>query len=68
MGNTKDGKQMCDDWIEARLEDALDDDDLALNVSDSAYERWLMIVDSSGEVVNITKLDEKANSIAEVIL
>ncbi|BFM48452.1 hypothetical protein THO17_06150 [Marinomonas sp. THO17] len=59
---------MCDDWIEARLEDALDDDDLALNVSDSAYERWLMIVDSSGEVVNITKLDEKANSIAEVIL
>ncbi|WP_353668597.1 hypothetical protein [Marinomonas sp. THO17] len=68
LGNTKDGKQMNDDWIKPRLEPALGDRGIAADVADSDYERWLMIVDSSGEVVNITKLDEKANSIAEVIL
>ncbi|BFM48454.1 hypothetical protein [Marinomonas sp. THO17] len=68
LGNTKDGKQMNDKWIKPRLEPALGDRGIAADVADSDYERWLMIVDSSGEVVNITKLDEKANSIAEVIL
>ncbi|BFM48446.1 hypothetical protein [Marinomonas sp. THO17] len=68
LGNTKDGKQMNDKWIRARLGPALEDDDRAFDIVESGYERWLMIVDSSGEVVNITKLDKYANSIAEVVL
>ncbi|BFM48450.1 hypothetical protein [Marinomonas sp. THO17] len=68
LGNTKDGKQMNDKWIKRRLGPALEDDSAAKKIRRAGYERWLMIVDSSGKVLNITKLDEKANSIAEVIL
>ncbi|MCS7488760.1 hypothetical protein UA24_20495, partial [Marinomonas sp. BSi20414] len=60
-------KQMSDGWIRPRL-----DQELSLKESKkvqvNGYERWLMIVDDSGKVVNITKLDEAANSINEVIL
>ncbi|MCS7488695.1 hypothetical protein UA24_20145, partial [Marinomonas sp. BSi20414] len=61
-------KQMSDDWIEPRLETALDNDSLSRRIVRSGYDRWLMIVDSSGEVVNITELDEAAKSIRKVIL
>ncbi len=61
------GKQMSDDWIGPRLADSLSQRDADL-ISDSDYERWLMIVDSSGEVINITKLNENAESIGIVLL
>jgi hypothetical protein len=68
LGKAKDGKQMSDDWIKPRLASALDDDSTAKKVARAGYERWLMIVDSSGEVVNITKLDGAAKSISKVTL
>ncbi|MGF1770658.1 hypothetical protein L4D06_25280 [Enterovibrio makurazakiensis] len=66
LSRLRDGtKQMSDDWIQPRLaaevgRDTTDD------IMDEGYERWLMIVDESGEVVNITRLDANARSIEEV--
>jgi PAS domain-containing protein len=60
-------KQMSDDWIKPRIKDELGSRG-ARDIVESGYERWLMIVDSSGKVVNITKLDSAAKSIEEVIL
>ena len=63
----KSAKQMSDDWIEPRMKDELTRGQLT-SISMEGYERWLMIVDDSGEVINITKLDEKARAIAKVEL
>ncbi|ALM52434.1 hypothetical protein [Halomonas huangheensis] len=59
------GKQMSDEWVRARLPDALDrgmGDEVAL----SGYEKWLMMVDESGQVIGISKLDDAANSIGSI--
>ncbi|BFM48448.1 hypothetical protein [Marinomonas sp. THO17] len=60
-------KQMNDGWIKPRIKDELGSRK-ARDIIESGYERWLMIVDNSGEVVNITKLDASAKSIEKVIL
>ncbi|MFK0345919.1 MULTISPECIES: hypothetical protein [unclassified Pseudomonas] len=39
----------------------------AEKVAFAGYERWLMIVDESGAVTKIVKLDENAKFIGEVI-
>ncbi|OEE63675.1 hypothetical protein A1OK_18885 [Enterovibrio norvegicus FF-454] len=59
-------KQMSDAWIQPRLADEVGRD-AADDIMDEGYARWLMIVDESGEVVNITKLDANARSIEEVM-
>ncbi len=60
-------KQMSDDWIGPRLFDELDPATLK-DVVKSGYERWLMIVDASGEVINVTKLDAEAKAIGKMEL
>ncbi|TOM44814.1 hypothetical protein CGH76_24770, partial [Vibrio parahaemolyticus] len=46
-------KQMSDGWIEPRLIDELGLEG-AEDILDMDFERWLMIVDDSGKVINIT--------------
>jgi len=58
---------MSDKWIKPRLGDDLDRR-IAVKINNEGYERWLMIVDDAGEVVNITKLDKNGNSLEEIIL
>lgn len=60
-------KQMSDRWIEPRLADELGRSQ-ARQVRNQGYDRWLMIVDESGEVVNITRLDGNAKSIESIML
>ncbi|MDR5754497.1 MULTISPECIES: hypothetical protein [unclassified Caballeronia] len=52
-------KQMSDDWIVPRLRQAVGEEK-ARAITKTDYERWLMVVDESGEVTGITKLDENA--------
>lgn len=59
-------KQMSDAWIQPRLADEVGRD-VADDIMDEGYDRWLMIVDETGEVVNITRLDANARSIEEVM-
>lgn len=58
-------KQMSDSWIKPRVKDELNNRQ-ARSFYDEGYERWLMIVDDSGKVINITKLDKHANAIEKV--
>nr|MBJ6930502.1 hypothetical protein [Vibrio cholerae] len=53
------GKQMSDEWVEKRLADELSASDLR-KIRVQGYDKWLMIVDDSGKVVNVTKLDADA--------
>ncbi|WP_407330946.1 hypothetical protein [Enterovibrio sp. 27052020O] len=57
---------MSDRWIEPRLADELGKSQ-AREVRNQGYERWLMIVDESGDVVNITRLDGSANAIESIM-
>ncbi|KFI12040.1 hypothetical protein F0223_23710 [Vibrio coralliilyticus] len=61
----KSAKQMSDNWIKPRVKDELNNRQ-ARSFYDEGYERWLMIVDDSGKVINITKLDKHANAIEKV--
>ncbi|EGQ8097657.1 hypothetical protein [Vibrio campbellii] len=61
-------KQMDDGWIEPRVKVELTKRGQADEVLDSDYERWLMLVDETGKVVNITKLDENAKPIGSIPL
>ncbi|WP_339388288.1 hypothetical protein [Vibrio caribbeanicus] len=63
----KSAKQMSDDWIEPRMKDELTRSQIT-NISMEGYERWLMIVDDSGNVINVTRLDENAKAIDKVEL
>ncbi|HDM8062787.1 hypothetical protein ACXZ7R_25220 [Vibrio campbellii] len=54
-------KQMSDGWIKPRLSEELDYKTFK-DITKKEYERWLMIVDESGEVINITKLDKNAKA------
>lgn len=71
LGTTKGSKgkpaarQMSDRWIEPRLFDELGDVG-AKRINDAKFDRWLMLVDESGKVVSITKLDAKANAIGKI--
>ncbi len=38
------------------------------DITKKKYERWLMIVDETGEVVNITVLDKSAKTIGSIEL
>ena len=53
LGSTKDGKQMSDSWIESRLDDAVENLELAKNIKQEGYDKWLMLVDDNGQVVEI---------------
>ncbi|MDK9431586.1 hypothetical protein QP016_12765, partial [Gallibacterium anatis] len=56
LGSTKEGKQMSDDWIRQRLNTALSNDEVALDVKDKGYDKWLMIVNDNGQVVEIYQI------------
>ena len=58
---------MSDDWIKPRLIDELGARK-AIQIEKGKYDRWLMIVDESGKVVSITKLDKSANAIGKMPL
>ena len=58
-------KQMSDRWIKPRLSEELNYKTLN-DIKKKKYERWLMIVDQSGEVINITKLDKNAKALGTV--
>ncbi|MNC84350.1 hypothetical protein D3C75_1388820 [compost metagenome] len=57
---------MSDAWIEPRLDLNLGKKQ-AEEVAFAGYERWLMVVDESGAVTKIVKLDGNAKFIGEVI-
>lgn len=58
------GKQMSGPWILDRLDDAVGDT-TALTMREEGFESWLMVVDESGNVVDITKLDVKGNALLD---
>ncbi|MGF6673263.1 hypothetical protein OKW44_001115 [Paraburkholderia sp. WSM4174] len=55
-------RQMSDDWIIPRLDKAVGEENAEI-IDRMGYERWLMVVDESGAVVDITKLDESGNAL-----
>jgi len=65
LPNTRSGKQMSDDWVEDRLVDAVGRK-TAADISKAGYDKWLMVVDESGTVVDIAKLDSNANAIGKI--
>ncbi|MEH8069922.1 hypothetical protein P9107_12460, partial [Gallibacterium anatis] len=56
LGSTKEGKQMSDDWIKNRLLSAVGDPFIAKDINTKGYDKWLMIVDDNGKVVEIYKI------------
>jgi glycosyltransferase A (GT-A) superfamily protein (DUF2064 family) len=56
---------MSDDWVEDRLVDAVGRK-TAADISKAGYDKWLMVVDESGTVVDIAKLDSNANAIGKI--
>ena len=66
LSKTNDGtKQMSEKWIKDRLENTVDKK-TQVDMEKKTYDSWLAVVDESGEVVSITKLDDKANVIGRV--
>jgi hypothetical protein len=59
------GKQMSDKWVESRLPNELSKDNLKV-IRKGGYEKWLIIVDNTGSVLNVTKLDKNANSARKI--
>jgi len=53
-------------WIERRLPDELTDKKLLADIRKQKYESWLMIVDESGEVIQITKLNKNADAVGTI--
>ncbi|PJG57562.1 hypothetical protein [Aeromonas cavernicola] len=60
------GKQMGDLWIQKRLPNEITDKKVLADIRDKGHASWLMIVDESGEVIQITKLDSAAKAIGTV--
>ncbi len=58
------GKQMSARWIGDRLGDAVGQIK-ARTILKAKYESWLMVVDETGAVVDITKLDSKGNALLD---
>jgi hypothetical protein len=65
LPTTKSGKQMSGPWIDSRLADAVGDQTKARSILKADYESWLMVVDESGRVVDITKLDTYGNALLD---
>lgn len=59
------GRQMSDEWVSDRLPNTLDEE-LVIQMDQMSYEKWLMMVDESGQVIGISKLDSAANVIEAV--
>lgn len=55
LGSTKDGKQMSDNWIENRLDKVINNEELSKEILKD-YDKWLMIVDDNGKVVEIYQI------------
>ncbi|MEH8069930.1 hypothetical protein P9107_12480, partial [Gallibacterium anatis] len=55
LGSTKEGKQMSDSWIENRLDKAINNEELAKEILKD-YDKWLMIVNDNGQVVEIYQI------------
>ncbi|MBS4689773.1 hypothetical protein J4G63_21400 [Aeromonas sobria] len=60
------GKQMSGKWIEDRLPSELIDKKVLADIENEGYDAWLMIVDESGQVIQITKLDKSANAVGTI--
>ena len=60
------GKQMSGKWIEDRLAMEITDRKLLNDIEKQKYDAWLMVVDESGTVLQITKLDKNANAIGTI--
>ena len=60
------GKQMSNKWIEDRLPSEITNQKLLADIREQGYDSWLMVVDESGEVIQITKLDGYANAIGTI--
>ena len=60
------GKQMSNKWIEDRLPSEITNQKLLADIRKQKYESWLMIVDESGEVIQITKLNKNADAIGTI--
>ena len=65
LGNTKDGRQMSEGWINKRLPREVGKNQ-ADNIQKGGYENWLMIVGPDGKVETIYKLDQNAKVIGTV--
>lgn len=72
LGETKgSGKQMSDKWVSDRLADAVGDTRnkpeealrKAEKIKTGGYEKWLMIVDTNGEVVGVYKVNSSATQL-----
>jgi hypothetical protein len=57
-------KQMSSRWIADRPPDAVGQIN-ARTITKARYESWLMVVDETGAVVDITKLDSKGNALLD---
>lgn len=53
-------------WIDKRLSDEITDKKILKDLKNEGYEAWLMIVDESGKVIQITKLDKSANAVGTI--
>ncbi|MBW0449007.1 hypothetical protein EN871_12885 [bacterium M00.F.Ca.ET.228.01.1.1] len=60
-------KQGSSGWVGPRIADAVDRK-TALTINKTGYDFWLIVVDESGMVVDITKLDSNANEIGKIAL
>lgn len=60
------GKQMSNKWIEDRLPSEIADKKVLADIRKQRYESWLMIVDESGKVIQITKLNKNADAIGTI--
>ncbi|MCH7369614.1 type VI secretion system polymorphic nuclease effector [Aeromonas sp. MR16] len=60
------GKQMSGQWIDKRLPDEITDKKILKDLKNEGYDAWLMIVDESGKVIQITKLDKSANAVGTI--
>lgn len=58
-------KQMSKEWITDRLTAAVGRE-TERKIVKAGYEQWLMVVDETGKVVDITKLNAKANAIGKI--
>lgn len=65
LGNTKDGRQMSDQWVNDRLEKEIGDK--ARDVRQGGYEKWLMIVGPDGKIEAIHKLNPGATGIKQTV-
>ena len=65
LGNTKDGRQMSEGWINKRLPREVGKNQ-ADNIQKGGYENWLMIVGPDGKVETIYKLDQNAKVVGTV--